>query len=559
MTHHRLIRPPSTPRALRALPLALALAPLVASPLSCAPELAASPCVDKDDDGADAESAGPTGAGPEQPQDADAGLQDAGPGLQDAGPELQIEPAAPLHAAPPVLRLHVRLPGASSLGSVDPARALVVRGELSAAHLRQIERGELSTALSERITPSIAWLNGTPPGDLSLTVAPLAPLAPGETYTIASGSPVFSYQIQIALEGSPPVLPRLWPPPGAGATLGLGVWCGDAPLPETVATVTLAPGGPAGELRRGAVDDIGARCLRFEGEPTATAPREADGLRLVGPPVALPGQPAAVSLDPRPFVLESAPLPAITAACAPDELALGPGCAQVDDDRILVRSADVPLLWAIAGAGLDEVLAVPPGGLFVLAPLPPLSPVELAIATIDNAGIVERRTFSAMTLAPMSHVIINEVLANPLGPEPGQEWVELYNGGEAPADLTGYVIVDVGGETELPSISLMPGAYALVVNEDYVSEDELDPPPPPEALLLRVPNLGSHGLSNSGEPLQLKDRGGAVLSRSPATPAPKPGMSVARVTPNAPDGSAGSFATTWPTPGRVNIMNQEIP
>ncbi|WP_437281023.1 lamin tail domain-containing protein [Sorangium sp. So ce375] len=534
MTHRRPTRPSWAPCALRALPLALA--PLAASPLSCAPELVVPPHLDEDDDEEHAEVAGPT----------------------DAGPELQIEPAAPLHAAPPVLRLRVLLPGASA-GSVDPARALVIRGKIGAAHLRQIEQGELSTALSERIVPSIAWLNGTPPEDLSLTVAPLAPLAPGETYAIASGSPVFAHHIQIAAEGSPPVLPRLWPPPEAGATLRLGVWCGDIPFPEMVTAATLAPDGPTGELRRGAVDDIGARCLRFEGEPAAATPRGADGVRLVGPPVALPGEPAAVSLDPRPFVLESEPLPAVAAVCAPDELALGPGCARVADDRIQVRSADAPLLWAIAGAGLDEVLAMPSGEPFVLAPLPPLSPVELAIATIDNAGIVERRTFSAMTLAPMPHVIINEVMANPLGPEPGQEWVELYNDGDVPADLTGVVLADVGGETELPSIPLMPGAYALVVNEDYVVDDELDPPPPPETLLLRVPKLGSHGLSNSGEPLKLKDRGGVVLSRSPAAPEPKPGMSLARVAPHAPDGSAGSFASNWPTPGRVNIMNQEIP
>ncbi|WP_437649190.1 lamin tail domain-containing protein [Sorangium sp. So ce362] len=531
MTQHPPIRPACTSRALRALPLALA--PLVASPLSCAPELAAPPRFHEE---AEPETADPAAA----------------------APELQIEPEAPLHAAPPVLRLRVPLPGAS-LEGVDPARALLLRGKIGAAHLRQIEQGELSKALLERVVPSIVWLNGTPPGDLSLTVAPLAPLAPGETYVVASGSPVFSHTIEIATEGSLPVLPRLWPPPGVGASLGLGVWCGDTPLPETVAAVTLEPSGTAGELRRGAVDDIGARCVRFEGAPLPTAPGEADELRFVGPPVAFPGEPAAVSLDPRPFVLESEPLPTVAAACALDEVPLGPGCARIADDRILVRSPDVPLLWAIAGEGLDEVLALAPGEPFVLAPLPPLTAVELAMATVDNAGRVERRTFSTMTLAPMPHVIINEVLANPVGPEPGQEWVELYNDGGVPADLTGYVLADVGGETELPSISLEPGAYALVVNEGFVSDDELDPPAPPDTLLLRVPRLGSHGLSNSGEPLKLMDGGGAVLSRSPATPGPKAGMSLARVGPRAPDGSVGSFMTSWPTPGRVNIMNQEIP
>ncbi|WP_437736228.1 lamin tail domain-containing protein [Sorangium sp. So ce1335] len=531
MNHRPPTRPLRAPRAAHVLPLALA--PLVASPLSCAPELAVPPRLDDD-------------------------AVTATAGDADAVPELQIDPAAPLDAAPPVLRLRVRLPGTAA-GHVDPGRALVLRGKVGAAHLRQIEQGELSNALAERVVPSIAWLNEAPSGDLWLTVAPLAPLAPGETYAVASGSPAFSHHIQVATEGSSPVLPRLWPPPDAGASLTLGVWCGDAPLPDTAAAAALAPGGPAGELRRGAVDGIGARCVRFEGEPAPAATGQADGVLLVGPPSAFAGDPAVVGLDPRPFTMESEPFPAVPIVCAPDEVPMGPGCAQVADDRILVRSADAPLLWAVAGEGLDEVLAAAPGEPFVLAPLPPLTAIELDLATIDNAGVVERRTFSAMTRAPMPHVVINEVLANPRGAEPSQEWVELYNDGDVPADLTGYVLADVGGETELPSISLNPGTYALVVNEDYIAEDELDPPAPPEALLLRVPKLGNHGLSNSGEPLKLKDGGGAVVSRSPALPEPKAGMSLARMRPRAPDGAAGSFVTGWPTPGRVNIMNQEIP
>ncbi|WP_437679866.1 lamin tail domain-containing protein [Sorangium sp. So ce131] len=532
MNHRLLTRPSWTTRARRA--LLLALAPLVAHPLACAPELAAPP---------------PVEAG-------DGDLDDA---VDEASVELQIEPPAPLDAAPPVLRLRVHLPAVSA-EDVDLARVLVIRGKIGAAHVRQLEQGEPSKALSERVVPSLAWLQEAPPGDLWLTVAPLAPLVPGETYAVAGGSPSFSHHIQIAAQGATPVLPRIWPPADLGASLTLGIWCGDVVLPEKEAAVTLAPDGPAGELRRGAVDDLGARCLRFEAEsPTHPTASPADGRHLVGPPAAFPGEPDAVSLDPRPFVLESEPLHAAAAVCEAGEVPLGPGCAQVADDRIHVRSAEVPLLWAIAGEGLDEVVAVPPGERFVLAPLPPLAPVALDVATVDNAGRVARQTFSAVTLAPMPHVVINEVLSNPRGAEPSQEWVELYNDGDVPAELGRYVLADVGGETELPSTLLEPGAYALVVNEVYAPEDELDPSPCPEALLLRVPKLGNHGLSNTGEPLKLKDGGGAVVSRSPALPEPKAGMSLARVEPRAPDGSPGSFVTTWPTPGCVNIMSQEIP
>ncbi|AUX41055.1 hypothetical protein SOCE26_024600 [Sorangium cellulosum] len=533
MSHRPLTRPSCTPRACRA--LLLALAPLVACPLGCAPELVDPPHVEEGNDDLDA------------PAD-------------EAGVELQIEPPAPLDAAPPVLRLRIHLPDVSP-EDVDLARVLVIRGKIGSAHVRQIEQGEPSKALSDRVVPSLAWLQETPPGELWLTVAPLAPLVPGETYAVAGGRPSFSHHVQIAAEGATPVLPRIWPPAELGASLTLGIWCGDVTFPERETAVTLAPDGPAGELRRGAVDGLGARCLRFEAEgPTHPAANPADGRHLVGPPVAFPGELAAVSLDPRPFLVESEPLPATAAVCeAPREVPLGPGCAEVADDRIHVRSAEVPLLWAVAGEGLDEVFVVPPGELFVLAPLPPLAPVALDVATVDNAGRVERRTFSAVTLAPMPHVIINEVLSNPRGAEPSQEWVELYNDGDVPAELGRYVLADVGGETELPSTLLEPGAYALVVNEAYTPEDELDPPPCPEALLLRVPKLGNHGLSNTGEPLKLKEGGGAVMSRSPALPEPKAGMSLARVGPRAPDGSPGSFVTTWPTPGCVNIMSQEIP
>ncbi|HTN89875.1 MAG TPA: hypothetical protein VL242_39640, partial [Sorangium sp.] len=70
MTHRRLTRPSCTPCARYTLPLALA--PLVACPLSCAPELAVPAHLDELDEAEVTETAGET----------------------DAAPELQIEPAA---------------------------------------------------------------------------------------------------------------------------------------------------------------------------------------------------------------------------------------------------------------------------------------------------------------------------------------------------------------------------------------------------------------------------------------------------------------------------------
>lgn len=473
----------------------------------------------------------------------------------EAAPWVDLWPDAPLDAAPQVLRAGLHLPGMAA-AEVDLERVLLVQGEVRDAHLRQIVRGELSKALSERLVPALVWAERADepaPGELRVTLAPTAPLLPGETYALASGAPPFVQHLQIT-EGGPPLLTRVWPPPEEAATAGLGVWCGDEELPAEVEPAQLDPGGPAGTLRRGAAGDIGRTCVRFEADPSGPPPGASEG--PFAPPPALGlglGAPLA-ALDPRPLGAQVAAPVLPAAPCEPDEVPFGPACARVADDRISVRSLDAPLLWAVAGEGLDVVIAAGAGDPLLIAPLPPLSSIALDVAAVDAAGKASWSAFAAATLAPQPHVVITEVLANPLGPEPSQEWVELYNDGLAPADLGGYALVDVGGETALPSAVLPPGSHALVVNEGFVPDDELDPPPAPGALLVTVAKLGKNGLANGGEPLRLEDASGAVVSRSPAAPAPKAGMSLARVSPRSPDGLSSSFVTGWPTPGAGPIL-----
>jgi hypothetical protein len=202
---------------------------------------------------------------------------------------------------------------------------------------------------------------------------------------------------------------------------------------------------------------------------------------------------------------------------------------------------------------VESVLTTGAGDPFAITGLPPATDVTLDVAAIDAHGTLFRMVSAAVTTAPMPHVIINEVLANPLGPEPASEWVEIVNDGRAPADLGGYSLQDGGGETPLPPATLAPGAFALVVNEAFDEQDCSDPCPAPGTLLLRVLHLGKNGLANSGEALRLRDGDGATVSRFPASPKPKAGQSVARVAPAAPDGLAGSFALAEPSPGRTNV------
>ena len=202
-------------------------------------------------------------------------------------------------------------------------------------------------------------------------------------------------------------------------------------------------------------------------------------------------------------------------ACDDDApIAIGPGCAAVFDDRAVITPPTAPLLWTFAG--LDRVVVSEPDRPFLLDALPVATAFTIELVAIDRAGIEHPSSIPVTTLPPMAHVILNEVLANPVGEEPQQEWVELYNDGLAPAQLGGWQLEDVGGEAPLPDVTLPPGGFALVVNETFDAESEWDPMPPPNVPLLRVPELGKNGLSNSGEPMRLRNALGAIVSRFPA-------------------------------------------
>lgn len=464
---------------------------------------------------------------------------------------LRVDPPAPLGAAPPVLRL--RLPANGQ--AVDPTRLALAQGAAGPAQLRQVQRGEISKALAERLIPVQRWWEdaegrwlAAPEEGAALVVAPERALSPGERYALILGDPATIFDLQVAADDPAPLLPRVWPPPGASASDRFGVWCGDGDLPPIAGEMRLSPGGMPGRVQRGLPGSatLGRRCLCFE---APLGPGE-DAARLPLP--LLSSKEGPIRLDPRPFVADADARPLAPVACSADEQPFGPGCARVSDDRLEVRSPEAPALWAIGGQGLDRVLSTSAGEPFVLAGLPPASPITLQITTLDNAGAATRLLFATSTLPPSPHLIVNEVLANPLGPEPQQEWVELYNDGSLPVDLAGYLLADVGGETSLPEATLAPGAFALIVNEGFVEDDGQDPRPAPGALILHVPKLGHAGLSNAGEPLSLRDAGGAVVSRSPAGPKTKPGMSLSRRAPTTPDLAPAGFALATPSPGAPN-------
>jgi hypothetical protein len=211
----------------------------------------------------------------------------------------------------------------------------------------------------------------------------------------------------------------------------------------------------------------------------------------------------------------------------------------------------VPLLWSVGGPELDLVVATAPLEPMVVLPLEPSTDVALEVVTLDNSGRERAAALQARTLDPLPHVVINEVLADSIAPEPRGEWIELVNDGRAAARLAELVLVDVGGEVALPDVELAPGAFALLVTEGWSPDAAIEPAPPPGALVLRLPRLGLGGLANGGELLRLIDAEGRVVSAVPPIPSGEHGESIARRSPGAAD-AIGSFVVGPPTPAAPN-------
>jgi len=424
-------------------------------------------------------------------------------------------PPAPLEAAPPILHLRI-----SASEPIDLERLYLVEGDIGPSHLSQLANADPSMALTDRLVPAVHWLDGE-----HAVLAPQRELELGARYTVASGAPKGMAVIDIDQQPWPS-LQLVWPPEGQSAGGLHATWCGSEPLGD------VAPPLAAGALP----DGRGKHCARID-----------HGLEHADQSLATPAfiansSGATIALLEPAVLYGGAELEAITPLpCPADQVSIGPGCAAVQDDRLTLDMPQTPLLWVLSDSQQLDVVTPSVEHAITIGPLPPASHLWLQIGVVDRAAQVVLGATAVTTTTPTHHVVINEVLANSIGPEPEQEWVELYNDGLVEAPLEGWVLEDIGGGTTLPKATLAPGGFALVVNHSFDEQGEYDPTPAPGTLVIRVDKLGKNGLSNQGEPLKLKGPGGTVVSRFPQLPKPKSGRSVMRMHPTAPDDDAGSF------------------
>lgn len=451
-------------------------------------------------------------------------------------PEVTLEPNAPPDDAPSVVRLHVT-------GLVaEPSAIALFEGELTSYATEKIRDGLVPSTLSSRQIPTVSW--DAAPGEI--VVAPLRVLEPGTAVSVTASGNGLLGTLRVRETLPEHLVERVYPPPGTGSRRW--VFCGSpAALTETL--VALDPTNEMATITTGA-DGSGAalgQCIHLD---SAESPL---GLGESLPPLGVGG----TSFEPVSGTFEPAGGAADPVICSSAEVAFGPGCATVGDDRLVIRSPLDPLVWAVEVGRVSVVTPTRGGERLVVKGL---------VAGRDNAvrGSATDATGREMPIdvvvragAPRPHVVINEVLANPLGPEPDQEWVEIVNDGSSAADLVGFRLGDAGADLELPPATLAPGQIALIVTDAFDARSSADVPPVPGTLLLRINRLGQSGISNAGEVLSIHAPDGSVVSEFPAIPSPKGGLSMVRARPWDLDEDRSAFgvsAAPGASPGGENSL-----
>ena len=229
----------------------------------------------------------------------------------------------------------------------------------------------------------------------------------------------------------------------------------------------------------------------------------------------------------------STPIELVPHACALDEHVLGTTCVFADDSSVELRIAASAPFRAFVELDGRFARGVAPRGELTLGLDGLAADTELR-GTLRLEGYTDTRVepIIVRTTPPLPAITISEVRADPRGPEPHQEYVELVNFGAVPLSLQDHRIADRAdreGDAIGPA-TLPPRGRVLLVAPTFDAEHPDDPAVPPGTPLLRLEgSIASGGLSNAGEPLYLRDPEGRRLSMVPALASPGAGRCWARV------------------------------
>jgi hypothetical protein len=232
-------------------------------------------------------------------------------------------------------------------------------------------------------------------------------------------------------------------------------------------------------------------------------------------------------------------------------------CLEEDDDRVRITPLAEDQLWLLRKPALGLVVAASGASSLLARELAPGASLTLEGSVLNSSGQRDDFTWPLQLGPARRHVVLNEVLANPLRAETTGEWLEIVNDSAHPVQLAGLWLEDTSGHVPLPSAELSPFELALLVAPGFHAALP-DVVVPAGTRVLELPSLGERGLANSGETLLLVGAEG-VVSRFPAFHAEHAGVSWARRTPDAADDQASSFALhagPGASPGAPNTFDE---
>jgi hypothetical protein len=166
-------------------------------------------------------------------------------------------------------------------------------------------------------------------------------------------------------------------------------------------------------------------------------------------------------------------------------------------------------------------------------------------------------------------LLLSEVLPNPLraGDDAADEWIELFNPGTAPVNLSGWAIGDGRSWDSLPAAVVPPRGFAVVVASRALSETLTAA----GVVVTKVVDgrLGN-GLANGGDVLRLRGPTGQVVDAvsygddltafDPAVPLGPPGSSLERIPPELDtDRAEDWWPQPAPSPGRAGLRHEAPP
>lgn len=179
-------------------------------------------------------------------------------------------------------------------------------------------------------------------------------------------------------------------------------------------------------------------------------------------------------------------------------------------------------------------------------------------------------------------LVISEIMFNPIGAEPGHEWIEIFNRSPFGVDLHGYKIGDSEIQGDLEGMYAFPvgsrvsaGKTVVIANQsalfssvygfrpDYELSDS--DPEIPNLIKYRIWSGGVINLSNAGDEITIlnqKDEqvdavswGNSSYAFSPPAPKSEDGMSIERNPANVDSNRAEDWSVSAePEPGIVNLI-----